>query len=189
MSNFVYLLTEPTSKEAMVIDSGWEIEPMLSAIEESESVVKYVVPTHSHFDHVSSIKELAEALKAYVAIHRDSSVEGDLYLEAGSELELGRSRVKVLHTPGHTQDSICIYDGKNLFTGDTLFIGTIGKFEKEFARAMFESLNTIKKLPAATVVYPGHDYGEAPFRTLREELLANPFLLTRDLRSFLSFYG
>jgi glyoxylase-like metal-dependent hydrolase (beta-lactamase superfamily II) len=189
MSNFVYLVTEPKSREALVIDSGWEIEPILSAVKESECTVKYVVCTHSHFDHVSSIDEVARELGSTVVAHKNSPVGGGLTVVDGDVLRVGGQIVKAIHTPGHTEDSICLYDGRNLFTGDTLFVGTIGKFTRESAEAMFESLSTIMKLPDSTVIYPGHDYGEVPFRTLGEEKAINPFLLIKDLRSFLSLYA
>jgi len=189
MSNFVYVLTEPESREALVVDSGWEIEPILKSVEESRSKVKFVVSTHSHFDHVSSIDELAHELRARAVAHVNSPVERDLMVDDGDELKLGKRGVRVIHTPGHTEDSMCLYDGKNLFTGDTLFVGTIGKFARESSKAMYESLNLILKLPDSTIVFPGHDYGEVQFRVLGEEKLTNPFLLTRDLRSFLSLYA
>lgn len=190
MANFVYLLMDAGSKEAMVVDSGWETEPVVRAAEEMGAKVKYVVATHEHFDHTSTLGELAERLGAKVVAHENSPVDHDITVANGQELKLGRKGVKVLHTPGHTEDSICLYDGKGLFTGDTLFVGTIGRFERETSKAMYDSLHdVIMKLPDSTVIYPGHDYGEVPSRTLAEEKAANPFLQTRDVRSFLSLFA
>ena len=77
-----------------------------------------------------------------------------------------------------------------MFTGDTLFVGAIGKFEPENAREIYDSLHgVIMKLPDSTVVYSGHDYGEVPFRTLGEEKASNPFLQTRDFRSFQTLFA
>jgi len=77
-----------------------------------------------------------------------------------------------------------------VFTGDTLFVGTIGKFDLERAQAIYTSLHDVLlRLPPSTVFYPGHDYGEVPSRTLREEVDTNPFLMTRDFRSFLSLFS
>ena len=190
MANFVYLVVEPGSREAMVVDSGWETEPIVKAAKDSSAKVKFVVATHEHFDHTSTLSDLAGELGAKVVAHENSPVQHDVTVADGQELKLGRRGVRVIHTPGHTEDSICLYDGKNLFTGDTLFIGTIGKFERETAQAMYDSLHgIIMKLPDSTVIYPGHDYGEVPSRTLGEEKGANPFLLTKDLRSFLSLFA
>jgi len=157
------------------------------AVGNTGAKVKFAVATHEHFDHVSTISELASKLGAIVAAHENSPIECDLRVRDGDELNLGGKGVKVLLTPGHTEDSICLYDGKEVFTGDTLFVGTIGRCENERAEAMYSSLHgVILKLPPLTVMYPGHDYGEVPWRTLGEEKAANPFLVTRDFRSFLS---
>lgn len=190
MANFVYLLVEPKSMEALVVDSGWETSPVLKAAEELGAQVKFVVATHEHFDHTLSLGELGEKLGAKVVVHESSPIDHDLSVVDGEELKLGRKGVMVLHTPGHTEDSICLYDGKNLFTGDTMFVGAIGRFEREMSKAMYHSLHeVIMKLPNSTIIYPGHDYGEVPFRTLGEEKVLNPFLLVGDIRSFLSLFA
>jgi len=190
MANLVYLVTDPDSREAMVVDSGWETAPIVRAAVEASAKGKFVVATHEHFDHPSTLGDLAGELGAEVVAHENSPVEHDVTVVDGQELKLGRREVKVMHTPGHTEDSICLYDGKNLFTGDTLFIGTIGRFERATAQAMYDSLHgVIMRLPDSTMIYPGHDYGDVPSRTLGEERSANPFLLTRDLRSFLSLFA
>jgi hydroxyacylglutathione hydrolase len=190
MANFVYLVVEEVSKEAMVVDSGWETGPIEAAIRGTDARVRFVVATHEHFDHVSTVSELASKLGAKVVAHESSPIECDLRVRDGEELKLGGKKVRVLYTPGHTEDSICLYDGKEVFTGDMLFVGAIGRFEKERAEAMYTSLHgVILRLPPSTVMYPGHDYGEVPWRTLGEERVANPFLTTRDLRSFLSLFS
>jgi hydroxyacylglutathione hydrolase len=190
MANFVYLLVDEKSLEGAVIDSGWETEPIVRAATREGAKVKYVVATHEHFDHTSTLAELSQKLGAKVVAHQNSPVVCDLRVADGQELKLGGKGVRVLHTPGHTEDSICLYDGREVFTGDTLFVGTIGKFDRMRAEAMYRSLNeVIMKLPDSTVVYPGHDYGDVPCRTLREEKATNPFLMAGDLRSFLSLFS
>jgi hydroxyacylglutathione hydrolase len=189
MANFVYLVMEEETREAMVVDSGWETRPITEAAREGGARVKFAVATHEHFDHVATLRELADALGAKVVAHALSPIECDIRVKDGEELRLGGKEVKVLHTPGHTEDSICLYDGREVFTGDTLFVGTIGRFERERAEAMYSSLHeVILRLPPSTVLFPGHDYGEVKSRILREEKEANPFLMTRDLRSFLSLF-
>lgn len=190
MANFVYLVVDEESRNAMVVDSGWEIDPIEAAVRETKANVKFVVATHEHFDHVSTISELALSLGAKVVAHANSPVECDLRVEDGEELKLGRKKVRVLYTPGHTEDSICLYDGREVFTGDTLFVGTIGRFDRERAEAMYTSLyEVLLMLPPSTVMYPGHDYGEVPWRTLGEERKVNPFLMTGDIRRFLSLFS
>lgn len=190
MDNFVYLVVDQASKEALVVDSGWETGPIVKSAEASGARVKLVVATHEHFDHTSTLRKLAGELGAKVAAHASSPIDHDVSVRDGESLELGRSRVRVLHTPGHTVDSICLYDGREVFTGDTLFVGTIGKFERIEAEEIYHSLyDAILTLPASTVVYPGHDYGGVPSRTLGEEKLNNPYLGAGSLKEFLSLFA
>lgn len=190
MANFVYLVVEERSKEALVVDSGWETKPIIDAANRLGAKVRFVVATHEHFDHVSSLRELGAALGAEVVAHRDSPIDCDIRVQDGEELKIGGKPVWILYTPGHTEDSICLYDGIDVFTGDTLFVGTIGRFDRERAESMYKSLREIiLRLPSTTRLFPGHDYGEVPSRTLGEEKAANPFLMTRDFRDFLSLFS
>jgi glyoxylase-like metal-dependent hydrolase (beta-lactamase superfamily II) len=190
MANFVYLLVDETSREAMVVDSGWETEPVVEAVRLTEAKVKFTIASHGHFDHVTTLRKLADQLGAKVVAHENSPMDCDIRVTDGEELRLGDRPVRVLHTPGHTEDSVCLYDGREVFTGDTLFVGSIGRFDRERADAMYRSLHeVILGLPGQTVMYPGHDYGVVPFRSLREERESNPFLMTKDLRDFLAFFS
>jgi hydroxyacylglutathione hydrolase len=168
MKNLDYLVMDETSMEAIVVDSGWETGPVVAAAKAGGMRVRYVVATHGHFDHVETIAELAGKLGAQT-------------------LTLGGARVSVIHTPGHTQDSICLYDGKNLFTGDTLFIGNCGRTDLPGGSTseLFHSLHAVlMALPGETMIYPGHDYGDVRSRRLGEEAKLNPTLLARNLREF-----
>jgi glyoxylase-like metal-dependent hydrolase (beta-lactamase superfamily II) len=190
MANFVYLVVDEGSGEAMVVDSGWETEPIVNAVGELRARVKYAVATHEHFDHVSTLRDVAAKLGARVVAHENSPIQCDVRVADGDVLKLGGKSVRVLHTPGHTEDSICLYDGREVFTGDTLFVGTIGRFDRERAEAMYNSLHrVVLRLPPTTIMYPGHDYGEAPSRSLGDERSANPFLMIKDFRSFLSLFS
>jgi hydroxyacylglutathione hydrolase len=190
MANFVYLVVDEKTKEALVVDSGWETGPIVKAAEALSARVKFIVATHGHFDHVTTVRELAGKVGGRVVAYASSPVECDLRVGGGDVLKLGDKTVKVLYTPGHTEDSICLYDGENVFTGDTLFVGTIGKFDRESAETIYKSIHEmVIKLPDSTMMYPGHDYGEVPFRTLGEERVSNPYLVVKDLRSFLSLFG
>lgn len=190
MANFVYLLVEEESREALVVDSGWETRPIVDAAREAGAKVKYAVATHEHFDHTTTLGELADELGAEVVAHRESPIECGVRVSDGEGLKLGGRLVEVMHTPGHTRDSICLYDGGNVFTGDALFVGTIGKFDRASAKEMHDSLHkVILGLPPSTIMYPGHDYGDVPSRTLGEELAANPFLAAKDFRSVQALFS
>jgi len=150
--------------------------------------VRYAVATHGHFDHVKTLRKLADQLGAKLVAHEASRLEADTLVKGGDELSIGETRVRVIYTPGHTEDSICLYDGKNLFTGDTLFIGNCGRTDLPggSAEKLYHSLHdTILSLPPETVVYPGHDYGDVPFRDLGDERRTNPTLMARSLAEFL----
>ena len=188
MQNFVYLLADESSKEAIAIDSGWETRPIVERVTSDELRVNFAVATHNHFDHTSTLQELAKKLNAKVVAHEKSPIPRDLSVKDGDTLNIGQRSVKVLHTPGHTEDSICLYDGENLFTGDTLFIGNCGRIDLPggSSEKMFRSLHdVILKLPPATMIYPGHDYGDVQFRKLGEEARLNPTLLAKSYSDFL----
>ncbi|MDA4127984.1 MAG: MBL fold metallo-hydrolase [Thaumarchaeota archaeon] len=192
MDNFVYIIGDEKTKEAAVIDSGWEIDPIMDAAVKDGLKIKYAIATHEHFDHTKTLRELAERSGAKVVVHENSPLNGDVRVGDGETLELGGEKLKVLHTPGHTEDGICISAGMKLFTGDTLFIGTCGRTDLPggSARKLFESLHgVIMKLPAQTLIYPGHDYGDVWFRALEEESKRNPALMARNVEEFLALFG
>ena len=188
MQNFVYLLADRLGGEALVVDSGWEIEPILDAARQARVRVRFAVATHNHFDHTSSLRELAGATGAEVVAHELSPIDRDISVKDGDVLRIGKVEAKVVYTPGHTEDSICIYDGKDLFTGDTLFIGNCGRTDLQGGspERLYRSLHEIiLRLPPSTIVYPGHDYGDVPSRSLGDEALSNPALSARSYDEFL----
>ena len=187
MQNFVYLLIDEKSMKAMVIDSGWETGPIVLAAARAGVKVEYVVATHGHFDHTETLRELATRLGAKLVAHEVSPTGPDIRVKDGDKLMLDGASVSVIYTPGHTQDSICLFDGENVFTGDTLFIGNCGRTDLPggSTEQLFHSLHDILlKLPGKTVIYPGHDYGEVSSRTIEEEAKTNPTLLARSLKEF-----
>jgi len=189
MKNFVYLLADDSSRDAIAIDSGWETKPIVGLANNEGMTVRFVVATHNHFDHTSTVQELAQKLGAKVVAHKNSPVTHDVSVIDGDTLKIGSKGIQVIYTPGHTEDSICLYDGKNLFTGDTLFIGNCGRTDLPGGspKKMFNSLHeVILKLPPDTVIYPGHDYGDVPFRRLGDEAKLNPTLMAK---SYAEFFG
>jgi hydroxyacylglutathione hydrolase len=187
MQNFAYLVEDERSGEAMAVDSGWGTEPIVRLATGEGMRVKYVCATHGHYDHVKTMGRLAAELGAATVAFEGSEAGHELSVRDGETLRLGQSSVKVIHTPGHTEDSVCYYDGGDLFTGDTLFIEAWGRTDLEGGSdaKLFSSLHeVIMRLPQSTVVYPGHDYGSVPFRSLGEESRKNPALLASTLAEF-----
>ncbi|MEM3513565.1 MAG: MBL fold metallo-hydrolase, partial [Thermoplasmata archaeon] len=117
LENFVYVCWEPETGEGFIVDSCEmsEIKRELAGIR-----VRYIFLTHGHFDHSSGCEKLAETLGAKIVAYRDSKVFHHIGVSDGDELILGKIKIKILHTPGHTEDSICILADRKLFTGDTL---------------------------------------------------------------------
>lgn len=190
MANFVYVVMDESSGDAMVIDSGWETGPIVDCVREMNARIKYVVATHGHFDHVSTLRDLRDQIGGQVTAHERSGIDCDMKVRGGDSLQLGAKEFKVLYTPGHTDDSICLYDGGNVFTGDTLFVGNIGRFERKDVKDIYESLyDVLLALPPLTMMYPGHDYGEVPCRTLAEEKKLNPYLQPANFKDFASLVG
>lgn len=191
MSNFTYVLADETSGEAAVFDPSWDLDKVLKIIIDNRLNLKYIINTHTHFDHVLGNEKVASNTKAKIVQHSASTQPHDLSVDNGQELLLGESRLYILHTPGHSNDSICvIVNEESILTGDTLFVGNCGRVDLPGgnASAMFDSLhNKLANLDDSLVVYPGHDYGDKATSTLGEEKRTNSTLMPRSRDEFLRF--
>jgi glyoxylase-like metal-dependent hydrolase (beta-lactamase superfamily II)/trans-aconitate methyltransferase len=182
--NFAYLLAD--GNEAAVVDPILP-ERVLEAAREAGVEIKYIVNTHGHYDHSDGNSEMKRATGAKLVAHESSGVGADIPVAGGEKFKLGATEFEILHTPGHTRDSICVlWEGK-LVTGDTLFVGKVGGTGYgDDARAEYESLhNVIAKLPDDTEVWPGHDVGTEPSSTVGREKETNPFYQQPDLEAFI----
>lgn len=189
-----YLLYNEASLEGVIIDPGGDTAPLEREIDARGVAVQAILNTHGHFDHVGGNAYLAN-LNAPLGIHpadRALLEEGGgaawfdvayvpspsptLELTDGKALTFGDLRLEVIHTPGHTPGSICLHvpQERALFTGDTLFAGSVGRTDLPGgdARALTESLKRLLTLPEDTTIYPGH--GSAS--TLQKERRTNPWL-------------
>jgi hydroxyacylglutathione hydrolase len=191
MSNFTYALADETSREAAVIDPSWDLDKVLKTIIDNRLNLKYIINTHTHFDHVLGNEKIASKTKAKIVQHSSSNQPHDLSVDDGQELMLGQSRLHILYTPGHSNDSICvIVNEESIFTGDTLFVGNCGRVDLPGgnASAMFDSLhNRLTNLDDSLIVYPGHNYGEKVTSTLGEEKRTNSTLKPRSRDEFMRF--
>ncbi|MEM4293748.1 MAG: MBL fold metallo-hydrolase [Thermoplasmata archaeon] len=187
LDNFVYVSWDPESKEGFIVDS---CEPEIIRDAVKGLKIKYIILTHRHFDHTHGCKELAEELNAKIVAHRFSSAFHHIGVDDGAELRAGNIRIKILHTPGHTEDSICILAEGKLFTGDTLFVGECGRTDLPggSSEMLYHSLfEKILRLDDGVEVYPGHDYGEMPVSTIGYERVHNYTLKPRTLEEFIKF--
>lgn len=190
MANFGYLVGDETTGRAAVIDPSFDGRPLQREAGAQHLTVELVLVTHGHPDHVADVGRLAQETGAKVVAHRLSRVPKQIALEDGDRVPLGTLSIEALHTPGHAPDSICYRVGDALFTGDTLFVGACGRIDLQGSdpAAMHDSLvRRIRGLDDDLVVYPGHDYGEAPYARLGDEKRTNPTLAPRTFEEFIRF--
>lgn len=184
--NFSYVLFDNETKEAGIIDTSIEPSIILQFIQEKGLTLKFAIIMHSHFDHVVGYEEYKKRKIPLAASEHFKNVV-DIQLQDNGELVLGSSKLKVVYTPGHIYDSICVLTENKLFTSDTLFIDGCGRCDLEGAdiNQMYDSLERIKKLPDETLIYPGHDYGDTPFDTLDNQKKTNHFLTAQTKDEFI----
>lgn len=162
-STYTYLIADPATKEAALIDSVIEtMDRDLKLIDELGLKLKYVLDTHVHADHITAAGEIRKRSGAQSAISEGAHVEcADLILKDGQELFLGNKKIKVLATPGHTDSCLSFLFEDRVFTGDALLIRGNGRtdFQQGSADKLYESIHQkLFKLPDTTQVYPCHDY-------------------------------
>ena len=192
------IIGDETTREAMVIDPGDDIEDVLGLIRKHNLQVKQIIITHAHIDHVGGAMKLRAATGAPILLNQNDyallkmldvqaawigvadpgKLEIDHSLNTGEKVQAGSHIADVLHTPGHTEGSICLYfpAEKKLIAGDTLFLGSIGRTDLpggSFEKIMKSLRGTVLALPDETVVVPGH----GPLTTIGEERESNPFLV------------
>lgn len=183
-----YIIGDGDRNEWAVIDPGADAEKILKVIKEKDARVKFVINTHGHPDHTGANREVMKQTGAPLYIHKadanllsglftqlarltgikGSSSRPDHFLDEGDELSLGDIPLRVLHTPGHTRGGICLFFDRVLFSGDTLFAGSIGRTDLPGGSlpALLDSIREkLFSLPDDVVVYPGH----GPRTTLGEE--------------------
>ena len=189
--NFSYVIADENTREAAVVDSSFNASAIIELLKDKKFSLKYVINTHGHSDHTAGNQELTSIFGAKIVAYKLSKVHFDIPVEDGSKLLVGNVPIKVIYTPGHTMDSICLMvDNKKLLTGDTLFVGECGRtdFLGGSSKSMYDSLfNKLAKLNDALEVYPGHDYGLKPSSTIGEEKKTNYTLQPRSLEDFIAF--
>lgn len=179
-----YIVSAESGAEAAVIDPGDEAEAILEVIRARGLRVTAILLTHAHWDHVGAVADVAEATGAPVYLHQAElgaleewsprPVPGVRLVADGDRIEAGGLTFEAWHTPGHTPGGVCYRLGGRLFSGDTLFAGSVGRtdFPGGSAEDLARSLRRLLTLPDETAVHPGH----GPATTIGRERLTNPFL-------------
>ncbi|MBU0485502.1 MAG: MBL fold metallo-hydrolase [Proteobacteria bacterium] len=193
-----YIVSCEDTGQGIIIDPGGNEDEILALVKKLGVTVKYIVATHGHPDHVCGNAILQKATGAKIVMHEDDaaffgtpeakqyfsmlglafSPVPDLLVRDGDTIEFGNCALKVIHTPGHTPGGICLYRAPDLFSGDSLFVGGVGRtdFPGGDSKALYASLTKkLLALPDETVVWPGHGYGGAK-STIGEERKSNPYL-------------
>ena len=189
--NFSYIIADDTTQEAAVVDSSFNASKIIRILKAENLKLKYIINTHGHSDHTAGNAELHSNFNAKNVAHKLSRINADVTVDDGDIIHIGSIPIKVIHTPGHTPDSICLLvDNQKLLTGDTLFVGECGRTDLAGgnSKSLYNSLfNKILKLNDAVEVYPGHDYGLKPSSTIGEERRLNYTLEPRSLAEFIEF--
>jgi len=207
MQNYVYLLGDPTTRQAAVVDAAWDIDAIVDAAQAEGYTITHDLVTHFHPDHLGgdlmghSIRgaaELTAKVPAKIVVHKaevpfvhrlTGLSDSDLtQVEGGDEIMIGNLKITLVHTPGHTPGSQCFLVGNALVSGDTLFIGSCGRVDLPGSNPedMYRSLALLGELPDETILCPGHNYADRPRSTIGDEKRTNMMLRFRSLADFLS---
>jgi glyoxylase-like metal-dependent hydrolase (beta-lactamase superfamily II)/rhodanese-related sulfurtransferase len=186
-----YLIGCDDSCAAMIVDPHLEqVDRYLALVAERGMRVHYVAETHTHADHFSAARELGQRLDARVVMHRSSPQPfPDVRVDDGESLLIGKLRMRVLHTPGHTADSMCFVFDDRVLTGDTLLIGGTGRTDLPTGdpERLYESLfDKVLHLDDAMRVYPAHDYKERSSSTIGAEKAGNARLQKHERADFVA---
>ena len=192
MRNFSYIVEDDDTGEAIVIDPSWELVELEFVIKQKGLKIKYIVNTHHHFDHTLGNEAMAESVNAPIIQHELSELKHDISVRDGDLIKFGRSKLKVIHTPGHSEDSICLVGDGKIFSGDTLFVGNCGRVDLPggSARDLYHSLfDVLYQLDDDLKMYPGHNYGSFITSTIGKEKKTNLVMQRRSEQEFLEMMG
>jgi glyoxylase-like metal-dependent hydrolase (beta-lactamase superfamily II) len=211
MANFIYLIGDPETHKAAVVDPAWDVGAILNFAQGEGYEIDKILVTHYHQDHlgghmmgqsIQGAADLLNLIKAKVYVNKNEAEgtkrvaglsDSDLVLvEAGDVFKIGNIDIKFLHTPGHTPGSQCFLVEGNLVSGDTLFVNSCGRVDLPGSdpEAMYYSLNqTLRNLEDSTVVYPGHAYAPESSTTIGEQKRSNMYMRFKNLDDFLMAMG
>lgn len=173
-----------------MVDPSFNADAIIQVLRSHNLRLKYIVNTHHHTDHTAGNEDIKSKFGGKIVAHRLAHVAKDVSVDDEDILRLGTLIIKVIHTPGHSPDGICILVDNKLLTGDTLFVGECGRTDLLGGdpKAMYYSLfHKLIKLDDRVEIYPGHDYGAAPHSTIGAERRTNYTLAKRTVDDFIEF--
>ena len=186
--NFSYVIAD--SRYAVIVDPSYNATHLIQLVKKLNRSLPFIINTHHHRDHTAGNNQVKNHFNCQIIAHRLSGIAKDREVEDHDLITIGELTFQVIHTPGHTPDSICLLIDSKLLTGDTLFVGECGRTDlsegnpKEMYNSLFRK---ILALPDSTEVYPGHDYGSKPVSTIGYERETNYTLKPRTLTEFIEF--
>lgn len=192
MQNFTYLVEDEDTSEAIIIDPSWDLDEIMRVIQKNNLKIKYIVNTHHHFDHTIGNDTIKTQTSAPILQYKTSTIKHDIKVSDGDKIVFGNSTLTVIHTPGHSKDSMCLVGDGKLFSGDTLFVGTCGRVDLPGgdARELYHSLvDILRKMDDTLVMYPGHNYGSTPTSSLGTQKKMNFVMQPRTEAEFLEIMG
>jgi glyoxylase-like metal-dependent hydrolase (beta-lactamase superfamily II) len=190
MLNFSYIVYDEKNSIGTIIDPSWDLEKLLVFLEKNNITAKYIINTHTHFDHILGNDHISEITKAKIIQHEKSTQKKGRSVVDHENISIGELNLEVLYTPGHSEDSICLIVNKeSIITGDTLFVGNCGRVDLPGSNPekMYVSLSKVANLDDSLVVYPGHNYGSTPTSTILNEKANNPMLNFKTKEAFLKY--
>ncbi|MGQ0605707.1 MAG: hydroxyacylglutathione hydrolase family protein [Candidatus Nitrosotenuis sp.] len=192
MENFTYIIEDEDTSEAIIVDPSWDLDEIMRVVQKNNLKIKYIVNTHHHFDHTIGNDTMKKETGAPILQYKTSTIKHDIEVSDGEKIKFGNSELVVIHTPGHSKDSMCLIGDGKIFSGDTLFVGTCGRVDLPGgdARELYHSLvDILRKLDDDLVMYPGHNYGSTTTSTLGTQKKMNFVMQPRTEAEFLEIMG
>lgn len=194
--NYCYIVIDIETKDCLIIDPAWDYQRVVSTFQQERINLKKILLTHSHYDHVNLVENLVDEFDVPVYMSRDEikyynyKCKNLIAVDDFDKIQLGKTEINCILTPGHTPGSLCFYLHDSIFTGDTVFIegcgicNTLGGNPED----MFNSLRKFKKMsPLQSKIYPSHSFGEPPGQTFADLIEKNIYFHIYDKEMFIKF--
>jgi hydroxyacylglutathione hydrolase len=191
MDNFTYIIIDEKNRNSIIVDPSWDLEIIYDFLNKNKLDNEFIINTHSHFDHVLGNEQVVKTTGAKIIQHKASPLKKDIEVNDDESIKFGDSQIKIIYTPGHSGDSIClVINDKIILTGDTLFVGSCGRIDlpgSDPVQMYYSIYNKLINLDENLIVYPGHHYGSTKTSTLRDEKKSNFVFKFHNREEFLRY--